>query len=237
MAACIEHKQMQGNEHIFEEESVINNNALDWVDVIKYLGVKIHKKLSWADHVAEIASKASQMLNLLRRSMHGCHKDAKKRAYLALVRPHLEYASPVWSPHQQKSIDNIEKIQKRAARWIRGTKWNRTNNCWSTAYTELCKNLQWVTLECRRTIAVCRQVYKIIHNMGCIPFDRYFTFKKIPSRSHPFVLYIPVSRINVYRYSFFINAQHLWNKLPTDIVDTYNFNLFKSKLFYHYLSL
>ena len=214
----------------------INNNPLEWVDVIKCLGVKIHRKLSWADHVTEITSRASQILNLLRRSMHGCHKDAKSIAYTALVRPHLEYSSPVWTPHHQKLIDSIEKIQKRAARWICGTKWNNTDYCWSTPYANLCSDLQWTTLERRRSIASCCQVYKIIHSMGCITFDKYFTWKKIPSRIHPYVLSIPTSRINVYRSSFFISVQHLWNKLPTDVVDTLNFHSFKFKLTHFYLS-
>ena len=92
----------------------INNVALDWVDTFKYLGVKVHKKLNWGNHISETSSKASRLLNLLRRSMHNCSKDAKKRAYIALVRPHLEYCSPVWSSHQQKLINTLEKVQQRA---------------------------------------------------------------------------------------------------------------------------
>jgi len=36
--------------------------------------------------------------------------------YLALVRPHSEYASQVWNPHLQKDIDQLERVQKIALR-------------------------------------------------------------------------------------------------------------------------
>ena len=34
------------------------------------------------------------------------------------MRPILEYASPVWDPYQKESINALEKVQRRAARWI-----------------------------------------------------------------------------------------------------------------------
>ena len=45
-------------------------------------------------------------------------QHAKSIAYKAIVRPCLEYASVVWSPHTVSDIDAIESVQKRAARWI-----------------------------------------------------------------------------------------------------------------------
>ena len=32
--------------------------------------------------------------------------------YLALVRPHTEYASQVWDPHLQKDINRLKCVQK-----------------------------------------------------------------------------------------------------------------------------
>ena len=40
--------------------------------------------------------------------------------YLALVRPHTDYASQVWDPHPQKDIDQLECVQKLVA-----SKWNK----------------------------------------------------------------------------------------------------------------
>ena len=50
------------------------------------------------------------ILNLLKRSMYGCTKQAKARAYTALVRPHLEFSAPVWTPHGISDQSNLDKV-------------------------------------------------------------------------------------------------------------------------------
>ena len=69
---------------------------------------------SWTDHVLEAKTKATRVLNLLRRSMQGCSTQAKARAYTALVCPHLETCAPVWTPYQKGAQDDLEKVQRRA---------------------------------------------------------------------------------------------------------------------------
>ena len=85
-------------------------------------------------------------------------KEAKKRAYVALVRPHLEYCSPVWNPHLKKDCDKLEKVQKQAARWAY-CRWDRHTYTWSHTYEEACKHLKPKTLDSRRIMLFLRQVY------------------------------------------------------------------------------
>ena len=42
----------------------------------------------------------------------------REAAYKCLVRPILEYGSSVWDPHYEGLIDDLEKVQKRAARFV-----------------------------------------------------------------------------------------------------------------------
>ena len=42
----------------------------------------------------------------------------RKAAYKGLVRPILEYGSSVWDPHNEGLIDDFEKVQKLAARFV-----------------------------------------------------------------------------------------------------------------------
>ena len=53
---------------------------------------RLNGKLKWSAHCQNVASKATRVLNVLRRSMFGCDCEAKCRAYKAIVRPLLEYA-------------------------------------------------------------------------------------------------------------------------------------------------
>ena len=61
----------------------LNGAPLEWVDTFRYLGVRINSKLTWTDHVSEAKTKATRVLNLLRRSMQGCSTQAKARAFVA----------------------------------------------------------------------------------------------------------------------------------------------------------
>ena len=45
--------------------------------------------------------------------------EAKNLAYLSLVRPHLEYAAAAWDPYIAKDIQQLERVQRRAARFVK----------------------------------------------------------------------------------------------------------------------
>ena len=61
--------------------------------------------------------------------MKDSRMDAKKNA---LIRPLLEYAAPAWSSHLHRDIDILEKVQKRAARYV--GLWNQFGYTTSTLF-------------------------------------------------------------------------------------------------------
>ena len=79
----------------------LNTDPLEHVDSHQYLGVTINSKLRWNTHVSAITAKATRTLNVIRRTLHPCHPEVKKVAYMSLVRPKLEYSSAAWNPHTQ----------------------------------------------------------------------------------------------------------------------------------------
>ena len=52
------------------------------------------------------------------RNLKGSPKNLKKTAYISMVRSSLEYAAVLWDPHLSKHKHNLEKTQRKAARWI-----------------------------------------------------------------------------------------------------------------------
>ena len=85
----------------------------------KYLGVELDSKLIWNEHICAITGKANSSLGFLRRNLYNCPEQIKTQAHYSLVIPLLEYAFSVWDPHTQKNMQGIEKVQRRAALFIK----------------------------------------------------------------------------------------------------------------------
>ena len=82
--------------------------------------------------------------------------DTKAAAYSALVQPTLEYCASEWSPHTEQSKHKLEMVQRRAARYCA----NRYHN--TSSVTEMLGDLQWETLESRRTKIQLTMLFKIV---------------------------------------------------------------------------
>ena len=94
------------------------------------LGVLLSSDLSWTPHITSVCSKAKQILGLLyRRFYNHAEGDTLKQLYLSLIRPHLEYACPVWDPHTMKDKVLLEDVQKFAFRMA--------TKQWDSGYQEL----------------------------------------------------------------------------------------------------
>ena len=94
----------------------INGRAIQWKPFVRYLGIYVNSNLSWSYHCKMVASKASKLLNVLRRTMFGCMTLAKDVAYRSIVRPNVEYACALWNPHTEKDCALLDAIQNWAAR-------------------------------------------------------------------------------------------------------------------------
>ena len=66
-------------------------------------------------------SKLTEFLALLDGLLGQKNPDLFSELYKSLVRPILEYSSPLWSPHLKKDIATLEKVQRRASRFALGT--------------------------------------------------------------------------------------------------------------------
>ena len=185
----------------------IHNTLLNQTPVAKYLGVTIDSNLKWSEHVNNTYQKANNTLSFLRRHLSSCPPSIKEKCYKTYVRPIIEYSSSVWDPHLKKDIDKLEKIQRRAARFV--------NNDYSyySSPTQLMAGLGWAPLAERRAKAKIKTFYKAKNNMLHIPINHLVTNNTSTRRSgHCFS--IPRSNTNTHLHSFFPDTIRLWNKLP-----------------------
>ena len=128
-------------EHAFEE---------------KDLGVIVDMNLSFEEHMSSKIRKANVMMGLIRRTFSYLDPITFRKLYISFVRPHLEYAQPVWSPHLRKHIKMLETVQIRATKLVDGFS-NKT-------YSERLIELNIPTLLHRRERGDMIQVWKHLNS-------------------------------------------------------------------------
>ena len=131
----------------------MSDEQLSRVQQIKDLGVLLDTKLTFEPHISHIVRKALRSWGfILRTGSKFSVVDTFSTLYKALVRPHLEYASVVWTPFTKIAIKTIEKVQHkylRTAMFKNDTPMARTSHNYDAA-ENLC---QIQTLRVRRVAA------------------------------------------------------------------------------------
>ena len=198
----------------------IHGTHLDTQNSAKYLGITLDTKLDWNEHINSVFKKACYMLSFLERNLQKCPQNVKEICFNALVRPILEYASCIWDPHKQTHIEKLEKIQKRAARFITGNR--------KFAHGNTARNyslLDWSPLQERRSKLKATMMFKIKNNLIEISKNRLLP-SPTPRRQLNFQ--VPHSKLELHKNSFFPSTIRLWNNLPderkaqTDLVEFKN---------------
>ena len=95
----------------------LHGHQLEVVESAKYLGVTINNNLNWNTHIRQVTSKANKILGYVKRNLKVNAPKIKEKAYNSMVRPLVEYSAVVCDPHTLTNIDQVEMVQRRAARW------------------------------------------------------------------------------------------------------------------------
>ena len=122
-----------------------------------------------------------------------------------MVRPIIEYASSVWAPIPLANINQLECIQRRAARFC-------CNDFSSlSSVTRMMSSLNLPTLEQRRNNAKLIIMYKALNSSLCVPTDDF-----VPNHHPSRVGYFNQlqTMIDSYKFSFYPSVIRLWNSLP-----------------------
>ena len=200
----------------------LHGHVLKHVDCVKYLGVHINKQLNWNTHISHTTSKANKSLNFLRRNINVSNPTIKGRAYKSLVRPILEYAQVVWDPYEVGQIEQLESVQRRAARFTMNN-YRRTSSV-----TTMLTNLEWPLLADRREAARLHMFYKIENNLVATTMP--LTPKNNPHHENTRAYVVPTSRTDYHRNSYFYRTARVWNRLPESTVQASTLEAFKGAL-------
>ena len=94
-------------------------SQLEVVFAEKDLSVYITDNLPWNKQVNVQCAKASRLLEYVRKNTRLVKSITVRRsAYFTLVRSHLGYATQVWTPQSIDLIRKLERVQRRATKYI-----------------------------------------------------------------------------------------------------------------------
>lgn len=200
------------NKTVIKHKYYLHGQVLESVSEAKYLGLNLSSDLCYNQHISRITSTANKSLGFIRRNITTTNEKVRTLAYKSLVRPQVEYASTIWSPHTKSNIHKVEQVQRRAIRWVK--------NSYSPhlSVTAMQNELGWRSLEYRRLDARLIMFYKIIHNIVAIKLPPYIqTPNRFTRHMHP--LSFRQVRVNsdYQKYSFYPHCITLWNQIPCHI--------------------
>ena len=146
----------------------LDNSLFEEVKEFKDLGVTTTNHFNWNSHIDIIVSKANRMLGLIKRTCRGLDDTKTLRTlYCALFWSNVEYCSVVWSPYTKRNIEKVEKVQRRATKFILKTEDN---------YETRLKKLNLTSLKNRRFLADVTFLYKALSGISNINIDSYTNF-------------------------------------------------------------
>ena len=93
------------NKHKIKQNYILHGHILETLTSAKYLGVDLSEDLSFNTHINRICTTANRTLGFVKRNIQTQNKKVKETAYKTLVRPQVEYWSPVWSPYIKQNIN------------------------------------------------------------------------------------------------------------------------------------
>ena len=168
-------------------------------------------------------------MSFIRRNIRSCPPSAKANAYKTYVRPVMEYASSVWSPHTANHIEQLEMVQRRAARFV------KNDYAWTSSVTSMLTDLKWNTLLQRREATRLTMLYKIKHEHIDLTPDPHFIAAR-SARGHDQRIRQIRARTTTYQQSFYPATIILWNALPQVVVDRTSVESFHSAVLATYIN-
>ena len=106
--------------HLIRRENIKINNSteIEQVKKFKYLGVIIDENASMDEHVNELKSRITPVVNILSRLKWTIPKHVLLKIYLAHFHSHLYYAPSIYGVISKEKLSEIQVLQNRAIKHI-----------------------------------------------------------------------------------------------------------------------
>jgi ribonuclease P/MRP protein subunit RPP40 len=158
------------------------------------------------------------MIGMLKRTFITRDTKIWCKLYKTYIRPHLEFAIPVWNPYKQKDIDKLEKVQRRVTKIPTQLR--------KQQYCDRAKNMGLTSHEKRRHRGELIQQYKLENGLDKI------NWHVEPQRANKSGrLRRELVKNCLPRYNYFSNRiVNPWNALDEETRQAVTMNTFKERV-------
>jgi len=174
----------------------------------------------------KVSKSANKIFGMIKRNISVRSAESMLILYKTLVRPILDYCSPVWRPYLKKDIVLLEKIQKRFTKVVEG--------CQGKSYDQRLTKLGITSLEDRYNRADMIQVFKILNDSNDIYPEKFLELCDRIGRGNSLKLFKRRSNLDISKYCFTSRVVDAWNALPDAVVLSADVNAFKNN-FDHFM--
>lgn len=188
----------------------LNNVAINKVNSVRDLGVRLDSKMMLVEHIDTIVDKAYKQLGFIKRVCKSfTNIDCIKVLYFTYVRSILEYACSIWSPCYIVHINRLESLQNKFVKFLSF----KDHKSFET-YTEACRYFGLDSLEQRRQQYDILLLHDILSGkIDCTELLRNVSLK-VPSyrTRHTPLLHVPHVSTNYAQNSVLCRAARTYNK-------------------------
>jgi len=206
---------------------ILNGTALTITKATRDLGVTVSDCGRVSQQCSTVATKARRVSGLMLRTFASRRSKVIFPLLTSIIRPILEYATPVWNPCLQKDIAEIEQVQRKVTKRIIGLR--------DVPYVERLRRLNLPSLQTRRLYFDMLECFKIVHKLVRSDCSKYLALSERNTRGYHCKLTssLPAARLNVRKHFFLERALSHWNSLPAEILRQQNYHEFKQLLRNH----
>lgn len=195
--------------YIFDDIRIcIQNQQIDKVSSVRFLGVQLDDKLMWKDHIGTVCKKVTKSLGILRRIRHFVHEKVMLTLYYSLIYPYLSYCNVVWASTFPTHLKKILLLQKAFVRLATFSKFD-------AASAPLFSKLQLLNIYEINIYQTCSFVLLIKQGQSPDSFKNYFV-KNCQVHSYntrqALLFHLPLSTKTQVQFSFRHHGAKLWNK-------------------------
>ena len=204
----------------------LQNAPISVVSSCTDLGVQRNDMLSYDDHTRAMALSASRLMYMCSKVFSTHQPKFLINVYKSFIRPKLEYASVVWSPHSATVNAIVENVQRRFTKRINGIAY--------LSYEARIRHLQLPSLLQRRVYLDLIFIYKCLHQLTAISVNSLgLSVISSTTRGNGIRLNYFIPKTLLLSTSFRCRAAQAWNTLPTTIVTLPTLSKFKVALKRH----